>query len=110
MYVVGLMTDLEYSLRATALATEKATYGVTCAKRANGVKKKLAEVQKGIHNPYVDQALDAVAAVKLKLNNREALEQAADAVGKAALHFADKVDGSTLSAVDAFLPPPSQYK
>ena len=34
MYIVGVMTDLEYSLRATAAASKKATFGVESAKRA----------------------------------------------------------------------------
>ena len=45
MYVVGVLTDLEYSLRAVAAATEKATFGVTSAQRAARMKKRLHEIQ-----------------------------------------------------------------
>ena len=51
MYVVGVMTDLEYSLRAVAAATDKATFGVTSAQRAARMKKRLIEIQKATNDP-----------------------------------------------------------
>ena len=46
MYVVGVMTDLEYSLRAVAAATEKANFGVTERQRAARMKKRLLEIRR----------------------------------------------------------------
>jgi hypothetical protein len=110
MYVVGVMTDLEYSLRAVANATDKATYGVTSAQRAARMKKRLHEIQRLVNEPLLQPALDAVATVELRLGNKEAINAAADAVGKSAHEFADQADGKRLTAVDSMLPPPSQYK
>jgi hypothetical protein len=110
MYVVGVMTDLEYSLRAVAAATEKATFGVTSAQRAARMKKRLTEIQKAINDPLLQPALDAVATVELRLGNKEAIIAAADGVGKAAKEFAEKANGKQLAAVDPMLPPPGQYK
>ena len=62
MYVVGVMTDLEYSLRAVAAATEKATFGVTSAQRAARMKQRLHEIQKLVNDPLLQPALDAVAS------------------------------------------------
>jgi hypothetical protein len=110
MYIVGVMTDLEYSLRATAAATEKAAFGVASAQRAARMKRRLAEIQKVVHEPQIDLALAAVATVEPRLNNRVALVAAADEVGKAALKFADEASGDTLAAIDPLLPAPDQYK
>ena len=110
MYVVGIMTDLEYSLRATARATTKSTYGITSAKRAASMKRRLRELQDLIDDPYVQRALQAVSTVKLTLNNSKALLTAADRVGRAALQFADHHDGSQLAAIDAELPDPRHYR
>ena len=110
MYVVGVMTDLEYSLRAVAAATEKATFGVTSAQRAARMKKRLHEIQKLVNDPLLQSALDAVATVELRLGNQDAITAAADAVGKAANEFAEQADGKRLAAIDPMLPQPSQYK
>jgi hypothetical protein len=110
MYVVGVMTDLEHSLRATAAATEKATFGVTSAQRAARMKRRLHEIQKQLNDPLIQPALDAVADVELRLENSEAILKAADEVGRAAYDFADKADGNSLTAIDPILPSPSAYK
>jgi hypothetical protein len=110
MYVVGVMTDLEYSLRAVAAATEKSTFGLTSAKRAARMKKKLLEIQSAIHDPTISSGLDAVATVELRLGNSNAIIAAANELGKAANEFAERADGKQLSALDALLPHPDQYK
>jgi hypothetical protein len=108
MHVVGVMADLEASLRATAAATEKATYGVAAAQRGAQRKKDLYAISQLTDNPQVKQALDAALAVRLKLNNREALVAAADEVSRAACEFAVTADGATLEAIDKLLP--TQFK
>jgi hypothetical protein len=110
MYVVGVMTDLEYSLRATAAASEKATFGVASAQRAARMKKRLHEIQDLIHDTLIQPALDAVATLELRLGNAAAITAAADEIGKAAQEFAEKADGNKLTAIDPMLPQPSQYK
>jgi hypothetical protein len=110
MFVVGVMTDLEYSLRAAAVATEKSTFGMTSGERAARMKRRLHEVQALIHEPLIQPALDAVATVELRLGNTAAIVAAADAVGKAAYKFAEEADGEKLTALDPLLPQPTQYK
>jgi hypothetical protein len=110
IFVVGIMADLEYSLRAAAVATEKSTFGVMSAERAARMKRRLHEVQALIREPLVQPALDAVANVELRLANRAAIEAAADAVGEAAYKFAEEADGEKLAALDPLLPEPGQYK
>ena len=110
MYVVGVMADLEYSLRATAVATEKSVFGITSAQRAARMKKKLHEIQQQVSDPHIATALDAVATVELRLGNADAIKAAADGVGKAAHEFAESADGRNLAAVDALRPRPETYK
>jgi hypothetical protein len=110
MYIVGVMTDLEFSLRATAEATQNATFGRTCASRAARMKRQLREIQQQINNPHVARALDAVATVELRLRNAAAIVAAADGVATAAHAFAEQADGSTLASVDRWLPDPSRYR
>jgi hypothetical protein len=110
MFVVGVMADLEASLRATAAASEKAAYGVAAATRAARQKRRLYEISQLVENPHVTAAMQAALGARLKLNNRETLVAAADAVGKAAYEFADTADGAELTAIDPLLPRPEQYK
>jgi hypothetical protein len=110
MYVVGVMTDLEYSLRATATASEKATFGVESARRAARMKRRLHEIQRLVNDPLIQPALDAVAAVELRLGNAAAITAAANEVGRAAKEFAESADGNSLALVDPLLPQPSEYK
>jgi hypothetical protein len=110
MFVVGVMADLEASLRATASASEKAAFGIAAAKRAARQKRRLYEISQLIENPQVAAATQAALGVRLKLNNRDALVTAADKIGKAAHEFAASADGAALSALDPLLPTPEQYK
>lgn len=110
MYVVGLMTDLEYSLRAVAGATSAGRFGRTSAARAADRKQKLWEVQRRIDDPLVATALEAVGALELKLGASDKITTAAEAISAAAYAFAERADGARLAAVDDLLPPPSQYK
>jgi hypothetical protein len=110
IYVVGVLADLEASLRATAVATAKAPFGISSARRAAGLKKKLYEISKLIKDPNIEIALEAALSVPLKLQHQAELTSAADTIGKAAFEFASTADGNTLSALDPLLPQPSQYK
>jgi hypothetical protein len=109
LYVVGVMTDLEYSLRAMATATERANFGVTGAQRAARMKQRLHEIQQRVNEPTLAPALEAVATVEPRLGNSAALLAAADAVGKAAYVFAEQAEGARLSAIDSFVPRKEQY-
>jgi hypothetical protein len=108
MYVVGVLADLEASLRATAAATEKAAFGVAAAKRAAQRKRDLYEISQLLDNPQVKLAVTAALGVRLQLNNREALLAAADVIGQAAFEFADTANGAALGAIDPLLP--KQFK
>jgi hypothetical protein len=110
MFVVGVMADLEASLRATASASEKAVFGITAARRAARQKRRLYEISQLVDDPHVHAAMDAALGVRLKLNNREALAAAADVIGQAADELSATADGAALGAIDSLLPTPDEYK
>ena len=104
MFVAGMIAELEASLRCTASATQKATFGITAAQRANRAKKRLASVQAKVGNPLLQQILQVVSGVQLKLNNKAELTAAADRVAAYGFEFAAENDGKSLSALDAYVP------
>ncbi len=110
LYVVGVLADLEYSLRAVAIATDKGAFGAASAQRAARMKHRLHEIQRLVDDPLLAPALAAVATVELRLGNADAIKAAADEVGIAAYNFADEADGNRLAALDPLLPQPAQYK
>ncbi|TWT65747.1 cytochrome c family protein [Crateriforma conspicua] len=110
MFVAGMLADLEASLTATAQATQKAKYGVTAAGRTARAAKRLRSVSEKIDDPYVAASLKVFDGVQLKLNNRESLNKAAQTIAKLGYLFAAKNDGSSLSPLDPFIPPPETWK
>ena len=110
MFVVGLLADLEMSLRATASATVKAPYGVTSARRAARLKKQLFSLQQELEHPLLAEALDAALRAPLRLHHSQVLVAAADRIGDAAYRFAEQVDGGELSQVDRWLPSVELFK
>lgn len=110
MYLVGLMTDLEFSLRATAKATQVAKYGMVSARRAYETRKHLAQIQRKIHHEHLEAVLRQAYAIKLKSNNAEQLTAAADVISQAIYAFAEFEDGSRLVELESEVPSESVYK
>lgn len=110
MHIVGLMADLEYSLRAVAKATRAGEYARAAAARAADRKQRLWAVQRMINDPTVAEALAAVASLELRLGASQSILAAAEKVSQSAFVFAERADGSRLTAIDRLIPPASQYK
>ena len=55
MFVAGMIAELEASLRATAVATRKATYGVTVARRGARAVKRLKSAAGKVNSPILHQ-------------------------------------------------------
>lgn len=110
MFVAGMIADLEFSLRATARATEKATFGVTSAQRAKRGADRLKAAQELLKQPLIDEILTEFANAKLKINNREVLENAAQKIHQLGVRFAATVDGKDLAAIERFIPKPDRWK
>ena len=110
MYVVGQIADLEFNTRATALATQKATYGTTVANRAAVTATRLFEIQQRLHDPLLESILRLFSEAELKTNNPTQLLKIADAIQELGIEFSQKADGKTMGAIDSMLPSPQQYR
>ncbi len=110
MYVTGQIADLEFSTRATGLATERAEFGLTCASRAARVASHLFEIQQQINDPRLQGILESFSRARLAINNAEQLNAIADEIRSFGMEFAGKADGTALSAVDRWLPGAGEYR
>jgi hypothetical protein len=110
LFTMGTLLDLEYSLRAVARATEKATYALTYAHRVKAIKEKLAKINALAPTSEITDILAATEKVSLKLNNADELNGAADKVRALAQAFGTAHNGGDLAAIDPLLPGPDTYK
>ena len=110
MFVVGRAVELETALRAVGKATEKASYAVSMATRAQSARQAIAALEGYLKIEELAQMGAAANSAGLKLNNEAALSAAADKVGAITRQIVDKYDGSTFGAIDPVLPPDSAYK
>ncbi|MEO6970237.1 MAG: cytochrome c family protein [Chthoniobacterales bacterium] len=110
MFATGAILDLEYSLRGVASATDKATYGITMAQRANGLKKKIADIQKAAPTDEMAEIITVVGGAALKLNNQAQLTETADKVAELGRKFSSTETGDKLAGLDPMIPKPAQYR
>lgn len=104
MFVAGMIAELEAALRATAAATEKATFGLTVAQRADRAIKRLQSVDKKIEDPHLKSVLEIASTIELRLNNQKPLQLAADEIAALGRQFAEHADGNSFAALDAYIP------
>jgi len=110
MFVAGMIADLEFSLRATASATEKAEFGVNAAKRSARAAKRLAAAQSKLNQPLLEDVLTTFQSIELRVNNRQQLTEAADRINLLGIRFAATVQGEALVPMDDFIPPETNWK
>lgn len=110
LFMAGMIADLEFSLRATAAATEKAEFGVNSAQRASRAAKRLAAAQSKLNQPLLNDILAVYKSVQLKLNNYDQLNEAANSINALGVRFAATVPGADLQAIDAFIPAQDRWR
>ncbi|MCA9041989.1 MAG: hypothetical protein KDA65_16665, partial [Planctomycetaceae bacterium] len=110
MYVIGLLTDLEYSLRSLSNATESNQFALANAIRIARLRKKLKQVVDATEHPVLKQAWTIATQVELKLQNQAAMKSAADQLAALTHEFAGQETGESLAGIDSYLPTPEQYK
>ena len=110
MFVAGMIAELEAGLRATSVATQKATYGVTAAKRTARTAARLKSVAAKVSAPELNQIIRIFDSVQLRLNNQAQLVDAANQIAALGFQFAANTDGRTLSPLDAFIPKSDRWK
>ena len=110
LFVAGMIADLEFSMRATSKATQKATFGITSAQRTQRALDRLKSAQEKLQQPILQEIIDIASNVKLKLNNRESLQTAAAAINELGVKFGATVRGDDLTAIESFIPPKDKWK
>jgi hypothetical protein len=110
LYAVGAILNVEYSIRAVARSTVKATYAITNAHRAAAARKELERIQSLAPTDQMAAIIAVADGVKLRLNNGPELTAAADKIADLGREFATKVAGDQLAGIDSILPGPDKYK
>lgn len=110
MFVAGMIAELEASMRATGAATQKATYGITSAQRAARAGGRLKSVAAKVQDERLDKIIAIFDVVTLKLNNQAQLTRGAEMVAALGYSFAADNDGSSLTALDPFIPGSDRWK
>lgn len=107
-YVVGRAVDLEYSLRALAVATEKGKFADKMSARVKSSIAELEKINKAKAIPEVASMIATGKAAKLAENNKAALLKSADAVAVQAKKFSSSSDGKGIAAIDSLIT--AEYK
>jgi hypothetical protein len=110
MFIAGMIADLEFSMRATAKATEKATFGITSAQRTARAIDRIKSTQSKVNHPVLASILEVASGVALKLNNQTPLEEAANRIHDLGVRFGATVNGNELTAIDPFIPAKDKWK
>lgn len=110
LFLAGMIADVEFSMRATSKATEKATFGITSAQRTARALERLKSAQSKVNHPILGQVIETASAVSLKLNNKAQLEGAANAINALGVRFGATVSGEELAAIDQYIPPKTKWK
>ena len=110
LFVVGCILETEYCFRAVAQATEKATFGLTQARRAAAARQLLEKIQALVPTPELAGIITVARATGLRLNNQTELAAAAEKIAALGRAFAAQVTGDQLAGIDALLPGPELYQ
>ena len=110
LYVLGLILETEYGFRAVAGATEKASFGLTLARRTDAARKQLDKIQALAPTPELAAIVAVASATRLRLNNASELNTAAEKISGLGREFATKVTGEQLAGIDALVPDATQYR
>lgn len=110
LFVVGVILETEYCFRAVAQATERATFGVTQARRADAARQLLEKIAALAPDPGLAEIVTVAKATALRLNNRAELTAAADKIAALGRAYAGRVTGEQLAGVDPLLPGPDRYQ
>lgn len=110
MFVAGVIAETESSLRAVAVAKEKATYGVTVAQRAARSGARLKSLAGKLPDPRLRRAVEVFESVSLKLNNAGPLIDAANRLAEIGYDFAENPPRNGMEPIDRFIPARNTWK
>lgn len=110
MFVVGVMLELEYSLRGLSKATQKGPFLTQKIKNTNKAFQRLMVIQKKCESiKEINDLITSFNKLDLKPNKSKELIKAADFIALQAKKFVKNNDGSKLGSLDEVLPKPESY-
>lgn len=110
LFVLGCILETEFCFRAVAQATERATFGVTQARRADAARQLLEKIQALAPTPELAEIIAVARVTRLRLNNQAELAAATEKIAALGRTFAARVTGEQLAGIDALLPGPELYQ
>lgn len=110
LFVLGVILETEYGFRAVARATEKASFGLTLARRTDAARKLLEKIQALAPTSELAAIIAVAQTTGLRLNNAAELNAAAEKLSGLGREFAARVTGEQLAGMDALLPTAEQYR
>lgn len=108
MYVVSILTEIEYSLRAAAKSTAKARYAADHAQHCRKAQRALTAICERLPDPRLIKALEAIKGVRFSLANTDSFADAAAVISRIGWDFS-LAPGSNLEVIDDLLPPATEY-
>lgn len=109
MYVVSVLTELEFSLRAAAKSTARARYASSHARHCRKIQQDLAAICQRLSDPRLAEALKTIESVKFSLANAPSFADPANSISRIAWEFSLNPGGDLL-AIDELLPAPTEYR
>lgn len=109
VYVVGLGTDLEYSLRALAKSSSAGNFRNEMKNRVETAVAKLSAANAAQADPAMTSMLAVAQGLDLVVPDRGKLEAAASAIAKSVKKFVSTADGAELGKLDGLIPPEGHY-
>ncbi len=103
MFVVGKAVDLEYSIRATAIAKEQGVYIKAMQRRVRNAIVQLNAINKRVALPEIEGILKIAGQVNITLNNHSNLLKAADKIRTLIKKFIKNNDGFQLASLDSLM-------
>jgi Zn finger protein HypA/HybF involved in hydrogenase expression len=110
LFVLGLILEVEYGLRAVARASERGAFGLTIARRTDAARRQLEAIQSLAPTAELGAIVPVAQGAALRLNNAAALAAAADKISALGRQFAEHVTGEQLAGIDQLVPDATQYR
>ncbi|MEM7311575.1 MAG: multiheme c-type cytochrome [Planctomycetota bacterium] len=108
MYVVGLLTDIEYSLRSVSKATKRGTYATNNAIRCRQLQSKLVEVQGRVNDPRLASVITSLEQLRFGLANVATFAEAAKTISK--ITWDISLQPGDYKAIADMVPAPNEFK
>ena len=100
MYIAGRALELEHALRGVAVASERGVFLKAMQRRVRGALTEVRAIAAQAKLAEMEEAVDVVREVDVKLGNGQALVAAAERIGEVTKQLLRSADGTQLASLD----------